>query len=236
MKKLFLLSTALIFTFFAFSASLILAGENICKVFIPLEEGVTLRYENFNGKEKLTGSDEMTIQSIKEVGENIEIGILAKTFDKKGELTSEQEMEYACVDGNFKMDLKSYLQQDMLEAYEDMEMEIEQSELVIPSSIAVGESLPDANLTMKIKANGSVMMTMNIDITDRKVEGIEEITTPAGTFSAMVLTESQETKMMFMNRKSKTKTWLVEELGAVRSETYTDKDRLEFVRILSAIK
>src|SRR5690606_35552753 len=80
-------------------------------------------------------------------------------------------------------------------ANENMEMKIEGSFLEIPSGISVGQTLPDGNATMKLidKKSGQEFATLKINISNRKVEGKEKITTSAGTFDCFKI--SYETKV-----------------------------------------
>ena len=110
-----------------------------------------------------------------------------------------------------------------------------QSDITFPSDLKVRTSLPDAEMHVKVASNGMQVMEMNFKITDRKVEAKESITTPAGTFDCVKLTQSTNMKMMFINKTFTTVDWIALNIGNVRSETY-NKGSLESYRILTNIK
>ena len=62
------------------------------------------------------------------------------------------------------------------------------------------------------------MMNMVVKIYDRKVEALEEITTPAGIFSCYKMTSTIETKTMF-TMVAKSNEWMARKVGPVKSET-----------------
>ena len=68
---------------------------------------------------------------------------------------------------------------------------------------------------------------MRIDVTDRKVEALEKITTPAGTFDCMKITSVCFTKMLIKSETEMTD-WYAPNVGLVRSETYQRGKLLTF--------
>jgi hypothetical protein len=91
-----------------------------------------------------------------------------------------------CVkDGIFKFDLKSYLDPATLASYEEMGVEITADNLVYPANLNAGDKLPDGALKMVVKSGNATILTITLNISNRKVEGRESITTEAGTFTGL---------------------------------------------------
>lgn len=218
----------------AMATSLKLAGDDLCKAFFIMETGKALKYQSYNSKDKVTGSDEMMLKELKSVDGGTEFIIHQKTWDQKDKLVHEDDLSFSCKNGVFTMSMENYMTDDMAQI-EGMEISIEQSGLAFPSSLAVGSTLPDGSFTMKASSGGATIMTVTVEVVERKVEALEKITTPAGTFDAIRLSETQHTKMAFMNKTFKSKVWIVEDLGAVRTESYDQKDKLQSYRQLVAI-
>lgn len=78
-------------------------------------------------------------------------------------------------------------------------------------------------------------MEMNMRIFDRKVEGTESVTTPAGTFNCFKLSQSVEMKMMF-SVSAKSIEFYSKEFGMVRSESYDSKGKLTGYTVLSKME
>jgi len=78
-------------------------------------------------------------------------------------------------------------------------------------------------------------MTMVVKIYDRKVEAIEDMTTPAGTFSCYKMTSTIETKTMFTVIVKSTD-WMAKKVGSVRSETFDKNGNLTGYSVLTSMK
>jgi hypothetical protein len=82
---------------------------------------------------------------------------------------------------------------------------------------------------------GGMAMNMIMDIVDRKVEAAESMTTPAGTFDCMKLTQTEKMDMGMMKTTSSSKEWLAMGIGIVRQEHYNDKGELTGYMILTSV-
>ncbi len=227
--KLRFITFLLLFIGFVFSIS----GQD-CNMLYPLKDGTVIEYQDFDAKDKLTGSSIQTISKVVEDGDNISVGIDYQGFDKKGENLLNGNFEVRCVDGTFYMDMKNMLDAATLSAYEGMEVEVNSNDLAYPSDMNAGTQLPDADITVGISSNGVKMFTMTVFVTNRLVEAIEDITTPAGTFECYKTSFDMETKMM-VKVQAKSTQWIAEDIGMVRTENYNKKGKLQGYTILSKI-
>jgi hypothetical protein len=106
-----------------------------------------------------------------------------------------------------------------------MEMEMKMDNLEFPSNLKEGQTLKDASFEMTAK-NSPMPMKFNFNITDRKVEGKESVTTPAGTFDCFKISEKTHSKMMISNMEFTTVQYIAEKYGAVKTETYRSNGKL----------
>lgn len=231
MKKIFLIAFASLF----FGASLISQTADACDGYWLVKQGVTLEYEDYNAKGKLQGGQSMKITSMEDVAGVLNAKIHSIIKDDKGEVTSEGDYGFTCSNGEIKVDMRSMMSQEQMDAYKDMEVSIDQSNLVYPSSFTEGQTLPDGKMTMKVSSSGMVIMTMEIFITDRKVEKFESITTPAGTFECVKLTQTSQMNMGFMKTTTTSVDWFAKSIGSIRNESYDKKGELMSYRILTKI-
>lgn len=235
MKKLGLGIGVIALSFMSFTAPANQGSEDICKVYFPQQIGTELTYENYSAKDKLESTDKFKVLDVVEVGSLTRIDVAASSYDKKGEEVYNGTVSYTCEDGVFKISMEDMLDPATMEAYKDMEVTMTQTEIKLPSDLTIGAALPDAEMTMTVSSNGMQVMQMNFEITDRKVEAIESITTPAGSFSCYKLTQTTDMKMMFINKTFTSIDWIADNIGSVRSETYDSKGSLESYRVLSNI-
>jgi hypothetical protein len=122
----------------------------------------------------------------------------------------------------------------MLEQFEDMEMEISGTDIELPNDLELGQVLPDANIAMKMSMSG-MNMTSTVDMVNRKVEKQETITTPAGTFDCYVIYSENESKMMMANQTFPSRLWLAEDVGMVKQESFNKNGKLMSSTVLTAL-
>jgi hypothetical protein len=123
---------------------------------------------------------------------------------------------------------------ELMGQYKDMEVEMSGTDLLYPNNISTGQSLPDADVQMTVKMP-PLNMNMNVNFLNRKVEGNESVTTPAGTFDCYVITYDSESKMGFKMTNSN-KLWLSEGYGMIKSETYNKKGNLIAKSVLTSFE
>jgi len=96
----------------------------------------------------------------------------------------------------------------------------------LPMNPKVGIQLPDANVEMAIKM-GFINMKMSAQITNRKVEAIENVTVKAGTFNAYKFLSDVKSSMMGIKVNSSSIAWYVKGVGMVKTENYDKKGNLQ---------
>ncbi|MEP5613523.1 MAG: hypothetical protein ABJP45_14825, partial [Cyclobacteriaceae bacterium] len=146
------------------------------------------------------------------------------------------EMTYdaKCQNGEYFLNLESMFSQ-LTSQYEaqGMKVSVDNGMSVIPNNLAVGDKLEDVTMTMKM-SSAAFNMNMMITVSDRTVTGKETITTPAGTFDCMILSQKTTTKMgEMMTVTTSSKEWLSKGVGSVRSENYDKKGKLEGYTLLT---
>jgi hypothetical protein len=207
-----------------------------CKMFFPSEKGTEMTMKSYNGKDKLTGSTINKILDKQVDGNKIKVIFSSRSLDEKGKETGNGQMEVKCEDGVFYIDMKNFLDDQMMEAYKDMQVEIETNNAMqFPGSIDIGMPLPDANILIKISNQGIPMFTLSVNITNRKIESKETITTPAGSYECYKMSYDVETKTM-MTVKTKGIDWFTENVGTVRSESLDKNGKLMGYTVLESIK
>ncbi|MBP6979386.1 MAG: hypothetical protein KBB71_13860 [Lentimicrobiaceae bacterium] len=218
---------AAIFSFAAFSQD--------CDAYFPMKEGAYLETKSYDAKDKLQGITKMTVLQKQTAGARTSVTTEVKSYDEKEKELMNTQMEVYCEDGVFYIDMKKFLDQKTMESFEGMEVAMETENMEFPSSLQVGQTLKDARITVSASTGGMKLFSMNVWITNRKVEAIEDITTPAGTFSCYKITSDVETKMM-MKISVKSVEWYAKNMGTVRSESYNEKGKMTGYTVLTDYK
>ncbi len=211
-------------------------SQNDCKPYVPTAKGATWEITNYTAKGKATGKIAYELINKVENGNDVTFKIKTVTYDKKGEEVYSNIFEAKCIDGKFDFDMAFKMDGGALEAYENMDVEVDASKFEIPDMNSTpGTTLDDGSLEIKIGSGGMSMFKMTILITDRKVEAKEDITTPAGTFNCIVLSQKVSTKMM-IRVQGASKEWYSENIGLVRSESYNKKGKLMGYSVLTKLE
>ncbi len=227
MKNIIITLLLLCFFFTAYT-------QTDCKPYLPSAKGTIWEITNYTDKGKETGRVVYELTDKIVSGNDITFTIKTTTYDKKDEEIYTNTFDAKCVDGKFEFDMTYKMDASALQAYQDMDIAVDASEYEIPSmDAAVGTTLPDGTLNVKI--SGPIAMNMTVMITDRKIEDKESITTPAGKFNCLVMSQSINTKMI-VGINSSSKEWYAEEIGMVRSESYNKSGKLVAYSELTKMK
>lgn len=146
-----------------------------CGSTLVFKEGVVLLSESFDGQGKLMGKHSTTIKKVYN-----EAGILfsemeVKNSDANGKNEKTMTSVYKCDGGQIYIDLNNFMANDKQKS------KLETSGLSFPYDPSVGDTIADANFSMKTTSSYGER-TITSHIKERKVEAKESITTAAGTF------------------------------------------------------
>ncbi len=202
-------------------------SQEDCKAYLPMTQGTQWEITNFNAKGKAQGKIQYEVISIETEDNVTTFTVEHTTFDKKGEVLYTSSFTAECVDGKFQFDMAYRMDGGQMQAYQNMDVEVDATEYEIPSfSEPEGTSLTDGSLNVRVGANGAYLLNMNVLVTERKIEAYETIETAAGSFDCIVLSQKVSTKVL-IRIQSTTKEWYAEGIGMVRSETYNRKGKLQ---------
>lgn len=93
------------------------------------------------------------------------------------------------------MDMKMNIPQG--QQFSSTDARIQNVYLEYPANMNVGDQLKDGHMEMETDSKG-MKQTLTMDITNRKVEGKESVTTPAGTWDCYKITSSTKMKIKTM--------------------------------------
>lgn len=203
-----------------------------CGVFFPFEKGATLEYTFYDAKGKMSTVSNQKVVIVDDAGaEGLTAQVEAILTDKNGKEQSKGNYNMTCKDNTLLIDMTAMMPQ-MTQAFSGMEMQVTGDQLQLPSKLTAGQTLPDAHLEIKAGSGGMNLMKMTIDVTERKVEGKESITTPLGTYDAYKISYTTNTKML-VSKTFKTNAWYAPKIGMIKQETYDKKGNLEESMVLT---
>ncbi len=228
MKRIILIVSLVAFAFTAISQN--------CETYIPTEVGTKVTTQHFDKKDRLTSTVKTEVKSVEMVEGQQKVVVATESFDSDGVSSGVSELIYYCSGDVFEVDTKSMLDQSQMGAYESMEIEYTFENLQYPAKMTEGMSLKDGFVQAVVTNEGIKIVTMRVDIKDSKVEAIESITVPAGTYDAAKINQTLVSKTGFITIQMQSIQWMVTGIGAVRTETYNKKGKLIGYSVVSAIE
>jgi len=215
---------AIFISLLSFFTLTIATAQTECTPYVPVNEGANWEITDYNAKGKKEGRTAYKLVEKSVSGDEMTFTIQSTAYDKKDKVIFEQTFDASCKAGTLNFGMSFKLDGQALAAYESMDVEVDASDYKIPTlSEAPGTQLKDGSLTVGIQ--GPITMKMKVNITDRKVEASEMVTTPAGSFECVVLSQTVSTKIV-VNVVGRSKEWYAPEIGMVRSESYNKKGKL----------
>jgi hypothetical protein len=203
--------------------------------YFKVKSGTVMVMESYNRKDKLDSKSTTEVINFTEIDDGFAATLAYKIIDKKDKTIAEGEYEMTCKDNVVKLDMSGFLPAENMQAFKDMEIDVTMNQLEYPANLSPGQMLNDASIEIATK-NGPIPMKLIFDITDRKVEGNETITTPAGTFDCSKITYNSHSKMMMANMNFTNVEYLSKEAGAVKTETYRSNGKLIGYTLLTEYK
>ena len=218
-------------------------GDVSCSRLISFQPGAEIESISYDGKGKEVSRQSTRIISVSEKG-GFTIAKVASTDTEAGEKgkVSKVFYDYKCDGKNIYFDIASMFRTEK----KNSDSSFESTPIPFPINVKAGQVLPDAKGVMSAQ-RGDRKMTMSYTFKKRKVEAMEKITTPAGTWKCYKISNAVEVEMDIPGMDEKTKTmmkqmqgmmkmtsstWLSPDFGIVRMETYLNgemKSRNEVV-------
>lgn len=226
----------LVSTVVCFFSIQIANAQSQCSKYYPLEDGASFQYTSYNGKGKLQGKTDYTVTNVSDSGGKTSATMEMKYQDHKGKEVMSSEYGFTCEGDVVKIDFQSLMNQQMMQQFAAVEIDVTGTDIELPNNLTVGQELADANV--KIAADmGGMTMNMNVETVNRKVEKKEMVSSPVGEFDCYVIYSENKTKMAMMgNKVFPSRIWLAEGIGMVKQESYNQKGKLTNSMVLTKLE
>jgi hypothetical protein len=201
---------------------------NAQETFFPTKEGTVLVYKSFDKKDKVTSMMKYTIKNLKTNGSDMDITYLCESLDPKEKLVFKEEITIKQRGDKLYVDMGNFINKSVFQQNGEIpaEVEIKGNNMEIPLNPQPGDVLPDANVEMALKM-GFVNMKVSAELTNRKVEAIEEIAVTGGNFKAYKFSSDVNSTAMGIKVKATNIDWYAKGIGTVKSESYDKNGKLQ---------
>ena len=203
-----------------------LFSQTLCEGFLPFEQGISFEQTYYDVRGKVSSISVSYVEGILPAEKGSKALILQRLIDEKGKEIDRGQYEIFCREGNFYLHVNDLLNPGMLDAYQSMDMAFSGEGLQFPAELSIGQELPKGVTILEVASNGVPVITLTYTVKDRKVEDLEQITTPSGTFDCFRIRETIDYQTMLLTRTFTTVSWYARGVGMVKQETYDQKGKL----------
>lgn len=203
----------------------------------------TVEMTTFDRKQKESGKVIYTISDINKTGDITTASFSSEIADEKGKIISKGSGVYKCNGGILLIDARVAMPQEQMAAYKDMDVKAGEAFIEYPPNLSAGQSLSDVSFKMDVINKGAPFSTITLNETNRKVEGKESITTPAGTWDCWKITYDGRFRATVGGPSGigipvnfKSTEWFAPGFGIVKTETYNKNGKLTGATLITATK
>lgn len=196
--------------------------------FFPTKEGTVLIYKSFDKKDKLLSEVKYTIKKVNISGNDLDITYHCESLDNKEKLVFEEDITIHQSGDMLYLDMGNFINKAVFQQDGEIpaEVEVKGNNMQIPLNPQPGQSLPDAGIEMSMKM-GFVNMRVAAEITNRKVESIEDVTVAAGNFNCYKFMGNINSVALGIKVKASSAEWYAKGIGTIKNESYDKNGKLE---------
>jgi hypothetical protein len=216
-----------------------LSAQN-CESYLITRQGAELELTNYDKDKKATTKVLHKVVSVNQSGGTTTMNVQTETTElKKNKKVGASNYQAKCENGAYKFQFSSFAvgNSEQMNSMKDFEAKAEGDFIEIPASPQAGQTLQGGQMKIKVLISGTEnpMLGQTITVSNRKVEGVEKITSPAGTWECVKITEDVEFKTLFKIQMKST-AWYAKGVGLVKSETYNKNGKLMGSTELTALR
>ena len=166
-----------------------------CKTYFYLQNNKTIEVTVYNKIGEASGKQVYTVSDYKNTAGTSSAILNTEVFDKKGKSGGKSSGVVKCTKGVMMMDMKMSMPPGQPLGITDAKAE--NLFIEYPIAMNTGDNLKDGHLEIETDSKG-MKQSVTLDVINRKVEGKEKITTPAGTWDCFKITNNTKIKIKTM--------------------------------------
>ena len=187
-----------------------------------------------NNKGNESGKMIYKISDVTKSGSSATATINSEFIDTKGKTITSSTNNVKCTGGVMQMDMKVFIPAAQQEQMKTGAANASDVYLEYPSNMNVGDQLKDGQLSMDYESSGGLKSSIQISITERKVEGKETVTTPAGTWECFKITAHNKIVSKIAGIgipiNMDVTEWFAPGFGIVKTESKTGKTEITAIK------
>ncbi len=211
------------------------AQTNDCNGYFAYNAGTKMEITLYDKKDKITSVLKYEVKKNTPTATGADFLFYNEHFDDNGKLLTKADYDVVCKNGQVFCDVRNIFA-SFANITANAEVEITGDKLIYPHDLKAGQTLPNADMNLKSSMNGLAILSVNMKLTNRKVEGFETVQTPAGKFECVKISYDNDIKMTLMKRQGRTTEYLAKGVGIVKSETFDAKGKKTNSQMLTKLQ
>lgn len=234
LKSVFFIGAILFFAFI-FNIQAQSQETKDCNGYFAYQAGTKMELTIYDKKDKVSQVLKYQVEKNTPTANGTDVFFFNQTYDKNGKLIVKGDFSMQCKNGQIYADVRN-IASDIAPAA-DAEVSITGDKLTYPHNLTAGQKLDDVNCEIKqTMPSGMTLLTIDMNITNRKVEGFETVTTPAGTFECVKISYDSNVKMSFVKKQSRCVEYLAKGVGLVKWESFDKKGKKESSQVITKLE
>ena len=201
-----------------------------CKTYYFLQNNKTVEITMYSKKGEVSGKQVYKVSNLKNSGGTSTATLASEMFDKKGKSTVKNISNVKCVGGIMMVDMKMNMPQGQSFV---TDATAENIYMEYPAKLNVGDNLKDGHMELETETKG-MKQSMVMDITNRKVEGKEKVTTAAGSWECYKITSNIKMKIKTMGigvpMNMDVTEWFASGFGVVKTQSKYGETAITSIR------
>jgi len=171
-----------------------------CVGYYFLQNNKTIEMAILNKKGDQTARQVYTVSNVSNSGNSTTADIETEMFDKKGKTITKSKQKIKCSDGVMMVDMKMSMPSQAAAGGPAAETDVKATDIFIeyPNNMKVGDALKDATMHLDMDSGNGLKQTVDMEVFDRKVEGQETVTTPAGSWECFKISFKSKMRIKTM--------------------------------------
>jgi hypothetical protein len=194
-----------------------------CPGYYFLQNNKTIEMAVLNKRGEQSAKQVYTVTNVDNSSSTTTADLATEMFDKKGKSIAKGTAKIKCTGGLMMVDMKMSMPMQPGGPSTDADVKADDIYLEYPASMNIGDALKDAKMHLDMESNGGMKHTFDMEVFDRKVEGKETVTTPAGTWDCYKISYKSNARMKTMGigvpMKIEGTEWFAPGFGVVKTQS-----------------
>jgi hypothetical protein len=200
-----------------------------CKSYYYLLNNAEIEMKVYDGNDAATGKTIYKVTNVHKDGDGITSDFSTTYYDKNNKQVTSGAGHFKCSGNGVAVDMKMNI--PVMPQMPDTKMEGKTSAAFLdyPNNMHIGQELKGGSFEMKSNVKGMEMI-LSYTISNRKVTGRENITTPAGSWNCYVISYDINFQMTMMGKAMPMKLnaveWFAPDFGPVKTASFKEGKKM----------